>query len=185
MRAGQRRMGSSSVRKPCTSTPARRFRRSRQADAGLRAFLDGAGRTRLDRHGERCAGFRREVLHGRGQLGSRREQHPGLLHPGRHEIPGFGACRQTRAALRDATGRVCARHVLGLCLTDAGDHAHVDVGDVRSRDSTQLPHHAGVRRAHLPPGQQHGEIALRQVSLDTARRHALTGVGRGGQDFRG
>ena len=52
---------------------------------------------------------------------------------------------------------VGARHVLGLRLADAGDHPHADVGDVRSCDSTQLPDHAGVRRAHLPPGQRQGE----------------------------
>ena len=31
---------------------------------------------------------------------------------------------------------------------------HADVGDVRSRDPAQLPHDAGLRRAHVPPGQR-------------------------------
>ena len=31
--------------------------------------------------------------------------------------------------------------------------AHADVGDVRSRDSAQLAHDAGLRRAHLPAGE--------------------------------
>ena len=78
---------------------------------------------------------------------------------------------------------VGARHVLGLRLADAGDHPHADVGDVRPGDSAQLPDHAGVRRAHLPPGQRQRRVALRQVSLDAARRHAFAGLGRGGQDF--
>ena len=47
-----------------------------------------------------------------------------------------------------------ARHVLGLRVADAGDHPHADVGDVGSRHSAQLPDDAGVRRAHLPPGQR-------------------------------
>ena len=79
---------------------------------------------------------------------------------------------------------VGARHVLGLRLADAGDHPHADVGDVRPGDSAQLPDDAGVRRAHLPSGQRQRGIALRQVPLDAARRHAFAGVGRGGQDFR-
>ncbi len=61
-------------------------RGGRQADAGVRALLDGAGRARLDRHRAGCARVRREVLHGRGQLGPRRQQHPGLLYPGCDEI---------------------------------------------------------------------------------------------------
>ena len=50
-------------------------------------------------------GIRRQVLHGRGQLGSGRQQHPGVLHPGRDEVSRSGACGQARAALRDAAGR--------------------------------------------------------------------------------
>ena len=81
------------------------LRRGGQADAGVRALLDGARRARLDRHGARRARLRGEVLHRRGQLGSRRQQHPGLLHPGRDEVPRSGARGQARAALRDAAGR--------------------------------------------------------------------------------
>ena len=47
-----------------------------------------------------------------------------------------------------------ARHVLGLRVADAGIDAHADVGDVGPRDSAQLPHDAGLRRAHLPAGQR-------------------------------
>ena len=49
-----------------------------------------------------------------------------------------------------------ARHVLGLRLADARVHAHADVGDVRSRDPAQLPHDAGLRRAHLPARERRG-----------------------------
>ena len=89
-------------------------RRGGQADAGVRPLLDRARRARLDRHGARRARLRGEVLHRRGQLGSGRQQHPGLLHPGRDEVPRPGARGEARAALRDAAGRVGARHLLGL-----------------------------------------------------------------------
>ena len=81
------------------------FSRSRQTDAGVRSLLDRPRRTRLDRHRPRRARFRRQVLHGRGQLGFGRQQHPGVLHPGRDEVSRSGPCRKTRAALRDAAGR--------------------------------------------------------------------------------
>ncbi len=147
-------------------------RRGGQADAGLRPLLDRARRARLDRHRPRRARLRGEVLHGRGQLGSRRQQHPGVLHPGRDEVPRSGARGQAGAALRDAAGRVGARHVLGLRVADAGDHPHADVGDVRSRDSAQLPDDAGVRRAHLPAGQR--RRASRTSSSSTGRPRAGT-----------
>ena len=47
-----------------------------------------------------------------------------------------------------------ARHVLGLRLADARIDAHADVGDVGPRDPAQLPHDAGLRRAHLPLRQR-------------------------------
>ena len=38
-------------------------------------------------------------------------------------------------------------------------HAHADVGDVRPRDSAQLPHDAGLRRAHVPLRERGRRIA--------------------------
>ena len=58
------------------------------AHAGLRALLDGRRLARLDRHGARRARLRDQVLHGGGQLRPRRQQHAGLLHPGRDQVPG-------------------------------------------------------------------------------------------------
>ena len=80
--------------------PRLAVRRSRQADAGVRPLLDRARRARLDRHGARRARLRRQVLHRRRQLGPGRQQHPGVLHPGRDEVPRPGPCREARAALR-------------------------------------------------------------------------------------
>ena len=66
-------------------------------------------------------GLRHEVLHRRGQLRHRRQQHPGLLHPGRHEVPGPGARAEAGAAPRHAPGGQRPRHLLGLRLAHAGD----------------------------------------------------------------
>ena len=55
---------------------------------------------------------------------------------------------------RDAAGRVGARHVLGLHLADARVDAHDHVGDVRPRDSAQLPHDGRLRRPHVPLRQR-------------------------------
>ena len=162
----------------------RAVRRSRQADAGLRALLDRARRARRGRPDARRARLRGQVLYRRRQLGPGRQQHPGLLHPGRDEVPRPRPRRQARAASPDAAGRVGARHVLGLRRPDARDLAHADVGDVGPRDPAQLPDDAGLRRAHLPARQRGRRVGLRQVPLESGRRHALGGLGRGGQDQR-
>ena len=98
--------------------------RSRQAHAGVRAFLDGRRRTRFDRSRARRARLRGQVLHRRRQLGSRRQQHPGVLHPGCDEVPRSRPRRETRAAQRHAAGGERARHVLGFRLADARVRAH-------------------------------------------------------------
>ena len=127
--------------------------RSRQAHAGVRALLDRGRRARLDRHGARRARLRGEVLHRRRQLGSGRQQHPGVLHPGRDEVSRPHPRREAGAAPRHAAGGERARHVLGFRVADARVRAHADVGDVGPRHPAQLSHDAGLRRAHVPHGQ--------------------------------
>ena len=78
---------------------------------------------------------------------------PGVLHPGRDEVSRSHPLGETRAASRHAAGGERARHLLGFRLADARVRAHADVGDVGPRHSAQLPHDAGLRRAHLPHGQ--------------------------------
>ena len=97
------------------------LRRGRQAHAGVRALLDGRRRARLDRHRARRARLRGQVLHRRRQLGPRRQQHPGVLHPGRDEVSRPRPRGEARAAPRHAAGGDRARHVLGLRLADARD----------------------------------------------------------------
>jgi catalase len=53
-------------------------------------------------------GFRRQVLYRRRQLGPGGQQHPGVLHPGRDEVPRPDPCRQARAAQRHAAGSFSA-----------------------------------------------------------------------------
>ena len=60
---------------------------ARRAHPGVRALLDGGRQQGLVRPRPRRARLRREVLHAGGQLGPRRQQHPGVLHPGRDQVP--------------------------------------------------------------------------------------------------
>ena len=72
-----------------------------------------------------------QVLHRRGRVGHGRQQHPGVLHPGRDQVPRPDPRREARAGQRDPAGPERARHVLRLRQPDAGDHPHADVGDER------------------------------------------------------
>ena len=122
-RAARPRTASSSA----TSRSSAYTRASLFAEAGKQTpvfvrFSTVARRARIDRYRARRARLRGEVLHRRRQLGSGRQQHPDLLHPGRDEVSRPGARRQAGAALRHAAGGHRARHVLGLRVADAGDH---------------------------------------------------------------
>ncbi len=98
------------------------------------------------------------------------------------KFPDLIHAAKPRAALPDAAGGHRARHVLGLRLADARIGAHDHVGDVGPRDTAQLPHDAGLRRAHLPFRQRRGRVALREVPLEPGRGYPLAGLGRGGED---
>ena len=160
------------------------LRGSRQAHAGIRPLLHRGRRARIHRHRARRARLRRQVLHRRGQLGSRGQQHPGVLHPGRDEVPRPHPRGQAGAASRDAAGCVRARHVLGLRVADARIDAHAHVGDVGSRHSAQLPHDAGIRRAYVPLRERTRRVAVREVPLESRGRDAFPRVGRGREDLR-
>src|SRR5690606_41610379 len=62
------------------------------------------------------------------------------------------------------------RSLLGLRFLDAGKHPHADVADVRPGHSAQLPHDAGLWRAHLPlrdPGGQ-GHLDRKSTRLNSS-----------------
>ncbi len=151
----------------------------RRAHPGLRPLLHRAGAARLRRHRARRARLRDEVLHQRGQLRLGGQQLPGLLHPGRHQVPGLRARGEDGAAQRDPHRRLRPRHPLGLRLAPAGDAAHHHVADVRPGHPAQLPHDAGLRGAHLPVRRRRGQGHLRQVPLEAEARRPLAGLGRG------
>ena len=158
--------------------------RSAGEDAGVRPLLHGGGLARLGGHRARRARVRGQVLHRRGQLRPRGQQHPGVLHPGRHQVPRLRPRREAGAAPRDAAGRLRARHLLGLRLATARDAAHGHVGHVRPRHSAQLPDDGGLRRPHLPARQRPRQGVPGEVPLEAAAGRALAGVGRGAEDRR-
>ena len=183
-RAARRRMASSSATKPLTRVHARvDLRRGRQADAGLRPLLDGARRARIDRHGARRARLCREVLHRRGQLGSRRQQHPDLLHPGRDEVPRSGPRREAGAALRDAPGG-SAHDTFWDFVSLMPEITHMLMWAMSDRAIPRsyrtMQGSASTRSAR----QRRGRVALRQVPLVAGGRHAFAGLGRSGEDLR-
>ena len=69
----------------------------------LHPLLDRAGLAGFGRHRPRHPRVRGEVLHRRGHLRPGRQQHAGLLHPGRHQVPRHHPRRQ--AAARTARSR--------------------------------------------------------------------------------
>ncbi len=124
-----------------------------RGNAGVRSLFDGGRFARLIGPRARRARFRRQVLYRGGQLRPRRQQHPGVLHPGRDQVSGPDPCGEARAAQRDSAGGVRARHVLGLRFADARIDAHDHVGDVRSGDPAQPADDGRVRHPHVPTDQ--------------------------------
>ena len=64
-------------------------------------------------------GFATKFYTQRGQLRPRRQQHPGVLHPGRHQVPRPHPRGEARARSRDPAGADRPRHVLGLRVAAA------------------------------------------------------------------
>ena len=122
---------------------------SESADAGLRPLLHRRRRRRLRRYAPRRARLRGEVLHRGRQLRPRREQHPGLLHPGRDQVPRPRSLGEDGARPWVSAGGERARHVLGLHLADAREPAHDPLGDVRPDTAAIAADDGGLRRSHV------------------------------------
>ena len=157
---------------------------SRRTNPGVRALLDGGRQQGLVRSRPRRSRLRREVLHTGGELGSRRQQHPGVLHPGRDQVPRPRPLREAGARSRVSAGAIGARQLLGLHLADARGHAHGDVDDVGPGDPTVVPLHGGLRGAHVPARRRRRHLVVRQVPLEAQARPAVGGLERGGEDQR-
>ena len=151
---------------------------SEEEDAGVRALFHRRRRRGLRRHAARRARLCREVLHRGRQLRPRRQQHPGVLHPGRDQVSRSDPLGEDGARSRLPAGGVGPRHVLGFRDADAREHAHADVGDVRSHHSALVPHDGRLRRAHLPARRRERAIDLRQVPLaaEDRRRRRSSGT---------
>ena len=100
-------------------TRADLFARPDETHAGVRPLLDRRRQQRLGRPRARRARLRGEALHQGRQLGHRRQQHPGLLHPGRDQVSRPDPRRQGRARPRLSAGADRARQFLGLHLAHA------------------------------------------------------------------
>ena len=148
-------------------------------DAGVRAVLDRARLTRLGGHGARHPGLRDEVLHRRGHLRPGRQQHPGLLHPGRHQVPRRHPRRQAAPRPGDPAGAERARHVLGLRLAAHRGPAPHDLEHVRPRHPALLPDDGGLRRPHLPVREQRRRDLAGQVPLEAGAGRPLAHLGGG------
>ena len=128
-------------------------------DAG--ALLDRRRRAGLPRHLARPPRLRAEVLHLRGQLRPRRQQHPGLLHPRHHEVPPLHPLPE--APRRPGPAR--QRHAVGLLDAQPGVGPPGHLPDGRPRHPGDVPPHAGLRLAHLHVGQRRGREVLGEVPL--------------------
>ena len=128
-------------------------------DAG--PLLDRGRRAGLPRHLARPARLRAEVLHDRGQLRPRRQQHPGLLHPRHDEVPALHPLAEAPWRQRPAR----QQHAVGLLEPQPGVGAPGDLPDGRPRHPEDLPAHERLRLAHLPVGQRGRREALGEVPL--------------------
>ena len=151
-------------------TRADLFQRPGEKTPAFVRFSTVAGSKGSRRSGARRARLCGQALHQGRQLGHRRQQHPGLLHPGRDQVPRSHPCRQGGARPRLSAGADRARQFLGLHLAEPGKHPHGAVDHVRPDDPALVPLHGGLRRPHLPAGQCRGQVDLRQVPLEAEAR---------------
>ena len=148
-------------------------------DAGLRPVLDRAGLAGFGRHRARHPWVRGEVLHRRGHLRPGRQQHPGVLHPGRDQVPRRHPRRQATSGPGDPPGAERPRHVLGLRLAAYRGAASHDVEHVRPGHSGVFPNHGGLRSAHFPAGRRRRDSDAGEVPLEAQGGRPLPGVGGG------
>ena len=131
------------------------------SDRHARALLDRRRRAGQPRHLARPPRLRAEVLHRRGQLRPRRQQHARLLHPRRHQVPRLHPLAEAPARLAPAR----PRHAVGLLdpLARVGPPGHL--ADGRPRPARLLAHDGRLRLAHLPVDQRRRRAVLGEVPL--------------------
>ena len=119
MPAATARTATSRTTSRSPTSPAPICSSGRREDAGLRPLLDRRRQQGLGRPGARRARLRGQALHQGRQLGPRRQQHPGVLHPGRDQVSRSRPRREAGAGPRLSAGADGARQFLGLHLADA------------------------------------------------------------------
>ena len=132
------------------------------------------------RRGPRPARLRAEVLHRRGQLRPRRQQHPGVLHQGPHQVPRLHPLPEARPV----HGQAGAGQRLGLLGARPRGHAPDHLADGRPRHPGLVPPHERLRLAHLPVDERRGRGLLRQVPLQDEPGHPLPLRRAGRRDSR-
>ena len=128
----------------------RRVPGQRRRDARLRPLLHRPGLPRFGGHRPGHPRLRHEVLHRRGHVRPGRQQHPGLLHPGRHQVPGHHPRRKAASGPRNPAGPERPRHLLGLRFAAHRGPGPHHVEHVRPGTPALLPHDGRLRRPHLP-----------------------------------
>ena len=133
--------------------------RHRHPDAG--ALLHRRRRAGFARRLARRARFLAEVLHRRGQLRPRRQQHPGVLHPRRHQVPRLHPLAEAPPRHRPAR----RQHAVGLLDLLAGVRPPGHLPHGRPRHPEDLAQHGRLRLAHLPVDQRSRRALLGEVPL--------------------
>ena len=129
-------------------------------DAG--PLLHRRRRAGQPRHLARPARLRAEVLHDRGQLRPRRQQHPGLLHPRHDEVPALHPQPEAPAAARACATTTCSG-TSGRLNPESAHQVTYLMGD--RGIPTTLPPHERLRLAHLHVDQRGRREVLGEVPL--------------------
>ena len=150
------------------------------AHADGRPLLDRRRRTGLPRHRPRPPRLRDQVLHPRGQLRPRRQQHAGLLHPRPVQVLRTSSTPRSACPTPACATTTCqwdfwtlspeSAHQVTILMSDRGTprtlrhmngyrHPHLHVGQRRRRavlGQVPLQDRPGHRELHRCRGQGHG-----------------------------
>lgn len=97
-----------------------------------------------------------------GQLGSPRQQLPGVLHPWRDQVPWCDPCLQAEPEVTHPGILACVR----FSLSPSRKLAHFLLPLWWRRRADRLPSHGRIRGEHLHVYQQGREVELCQVPLE-------------------
>ena len=162
------------------SSPRRRSCRTRRRRPGVRALLHRRRRRRLGRHAARRARLRREVLHRGRQLGSGRQQHPGVLHPGRHQVSRSRPRGEDGARPRLSRRPASAHDTFWDFASLMPESMHMLMWAMSDRAiprSFRMMEGFGVHTFRLD--RRRGQIDLREVPLAADARRCVRRLGRG------